>query len=53
MSQKLFDTLRLQLPNNINNFDSNVIIRKINKIVNSNDIQNGENNAIKIEPING
>ena len=31
MSQKLFDTLRLQLPNNINNFDSNVIIRKINK----------------------
>ena len=35
MSQELFDTPRLQLPDNINNLDSNVIIHKIGENVNT------------------
>ena len=35
-SQKLFAIPGLQLPNNINNFDSNIIIRKIKRNVNRN-----------------
>ena len=46
MSQKLFDTPGLQLPDNINAIDSNVIIRKISRNVNtkiSNIDTNGRN----------
>ena len=35
MSQELFETPGLQLPDNLNNFDSNVIIRKSKYIVNT------------------
>ena len=39
MSQRFFNILRLQLPNNINNLDSNVIIRKTRANVKENDVK--------------
>lgn len=48
MSQELFDTPGLQLSDNINNFDSNVIIRKLNQEVKENDVKYSDRDNVSV-----